>query len=166
MIVQTRFLHRVVVTVLAILAPILLVMAIQFRRPPAVMTTIPPLLDTEMEMTGEPVAVIEDVFSVLPVKARLYPRHHQMMLELEPRVDPRQPELLVYWESLADPEDRFLLGSLTGARTRRFALPAHAGESDGYLVLYAAGHDREVDRGMLPTVDHYRDSLTAAGVSP
>lgn len=83
------------------------------------------------------------------------------VLELRPRADLQQPDLLLYWlprESLEGapagvPEGALLLGALAGARVRRFVLPERALVEQGALLLYTLAHQRRLAMGALELAD-------------
>jgi hypothetical protein len=74
---------------------------------------------------------------------------NQMLLALTPATVVKLPDPLVYWQAgeaqgeTLDPR-AILLGSLSGASQRQFALPAVAQGQDGSLVLYTLGYQRIV----------------------
>ncbi len=166
MIVQLRHWHRAIAIAMAVLAPVLLFAAVLARKATPVMTTFPPILDTDILVSGEPLMDRDDLWSTLEIETRLYVAHRVMILELKPRVDLNRPDVLVFWQGEGgDPDDLFQLGALAGTRTCRFLLPAHAALRSGTLSLYSLGHDEELGRCTLPSVEVFAGVITLPGES-
>jgi hypothetical protein len=96
----------------------------------------------------------ETLFGALPIQMRLLRSSERWLIELEPRQDPLQPDVLVYWgpefprASDGLPRAAHFLGRLAGTQVRRFALPSGA-NPDGMLFLYSLGHQQVLDRALV-----------------
>lgn len=80
-----------------------------------------------------------------------------LALEIRPRADLGQPDVLVYWlprarlphEPRGLPEGALLLGSFAGSRAQHYELPQRAREEAGAILLYSLAHQRVLAAGPL-----------------
>ncbi len=144
---------------LAVVLPIAYGIGLAARTGPAVQPSIPaPLLGDEpgVELAEEILWSRGDLWGDLPIDTMLRRAPDDgRVLELTPREDLRQPELLAYWSPGLDPElglgDRaVLLGRLGGTAPRRFRLPAEVQDVPGRLVLYSLAHHDVVAQAAFP----------------
>ncbi len=153
MIAPLRRRHRLWFPILAVVVPILYVLALAARpRPP--IAELPAALAGSVD--GELVRETEDLFGDHPVTTRVRRGDGGWQVELEPAAVIVRPEVLVYWSASAAgeslPAEAFLLGSLAGVRARVFDLPTAALGRDGWLVLYSLGHQEVVGAAELAAV--------------
>jgi hypothetical protein len=151
--------HLRAFTILAVVLPTILVSALTTRRTPPVVASAPIVLtdstlDTWVALDSAGAQVLE-----VPIQIRLLAplpsaTPTRFGVELEPARAMGRPDVLVYWTASmpapkeALPSDAFLLGSIGGARPRRFELPQPALQARGSLIIYSAAH-REI-LGTLP----------------
>jgi len=137
---------------LAIVLPLLLIVALRARPPHPRVETIPEIEPRSASQNLQPlVALLDrvDLWSGLSVRTWVYQDENHRWLELQPTEDPRLPELLLYWSPTPPdderlPEDSALLGELAGVQVRRFPWPSTASSHDGTWILYSLGHGRVV----------------------
>jgi len=143
--------HRQATLALAAFGPIALAVALA-ARPPRPDTTLPDAL------VGDPPggAVLSeraDAFASLAIDLRVREGDADAsVVELAPRVDPQEPDLLVYWAADGAAQDRLpdaarFLGRLAGTDVRRFALPT--GARDGRIHLFSLGHGAWIDAAAI-----------------
>ncbi len=169
MIAPLRRRHRLWTLTLAVVMPVLYVLALTARPQPPV-ADLPSAL-AAADAGGEVVREATDLFAVHAVTVRVRRGTGGWKVELEPQAPIVRPEILVYWspsapasealpaealpaEALAAealPAEAFLLGSLAGTRARVFDLPTPAFGGDGWLVLYSLGHQEVIDTAALST---------------
>ena len=158
MIRPLRTRHRVMVTVLAVTLPILFVAGLLARKPPAEMETIPEALRPFSETSPTLLAETPDLWGELAIVTRLHAdadSASRLAVELHPETYLKAPDVLVYWHTDAPPADgvipdgAYLLGSLSGAQARRFALPDTALTTDGHLILFSLAHQQTVATARL-----------------
>lgn len=142
---------------IAVLLPAILVAALAARRAPPVVASAPaalgsPVLDTWVVLDSSEGQVL-----AVPIRIQLLAptaTPTRLGIEIEPARAIGRPDVLVYWTDTTPapsdvlPSDAFLVGSIGGARPRRFELPKPALQARGSLVLYSAAH-REV-LGTIP----------------
>ena len=155
MIAPLRRRHRRLIAVLAVVVPVLFVVALTGRP------TAPVTADLAAEIAAPPAGRVEseqgDLFDY-PITTRVRSSESGWWVELEPREAIVKPEVLVYWtpESSAArdrlPSDAFLLGALAGTRPRAFEVPSRALGQAGRLWLYSLGHQEVVDSAALAAI--------------
>ncbi len=96
------------------------------------------------------------LFKTFAIQTRLLRSSERWLIELEPREDPLQPDVLVYWAAGASgapdalPPAAQFLGRLAGTQVRSFALPSGSGMNpDGVLLLYSLGHQQVLDHALV-----------------
>lgn len=143
MIRALRARHRALILVLAVALPLGLGLALRARREVPTGVRLPLGEHTDPAPTTVVKTCVLD-FGALEFDARSWPdnRVAAYVLELTPRADPGQPDVLVYW-SPVQPGDQLdpasvLLGALAGSQRRRFSLPSQA--ITGRLVLFSLAH--------------------------
>lgn len=154
MIAPLRRRHRLTTTLLAIVVPVLYVVALAARPdepvaelPAALAETPPGNVDNDFgELFTDPAIVVRS-------------RHDgaDWWIELDPKRPVVSPETLVYWTRSSAtagqlPEDAYLIGSLAGDRSRTFAMPKNALGLAGSLVLYSLGAQEVVASTRLPAL--------------
>ncbi len=153
--------HLRAFTILAVVLPVIFFAALTTRRTPPVVASVPtaltdPTLATWVAHDSAEAQVLE-----VPIRIRLLAPSAttrgpltRLGVELEPVRAMGRPDVLVYWTASmppsneALPSDAFLLGSIGGAKPRRFELPQPALQARGSLIIYSAAH-REI-LGTLP----------------
>ncbi len=117
------------------------------ETPPTAALPVSDLEDRTFE--GSKVWESNSVFTELPSRVELLRDGNRYGLRITPDRDPLLPDVLVYWSEEASdelPKNANLLGRLSGAQTRAFALPA---DGNGHLYLFSLGHQTLVDRGAV-----------------
>ncbi|HKX30284.1 MAG TPA: hypothetical protein VJ302_21520 [Blastocatellia bacterium] len=152
MITSLRSRHRIIVTSLALLVPVMFVSGLIARRPFPVSSRLPAI---QSDPASEEVSVIyedRDLWKGLAVTARIMTANGNsptMLLELQATHDLAEPDLLVYWGESRPSPDRpagsaVLLGRLSGTRIERLPLSARALSGTGYLTLYSLAHAKTI----------------------
>lgn len=146
--------HRWMTRGIAIVLPLLFLLAVSAREDPAQMSALPSALDPSPTAPANEVLRWEsaDLFERVPALVQFYETASSQFggaLNIAPLQEPRLPDLLVYWSSdsavgAVVPEDSHLLGRLAGSE-RRFLLPQAAATQAGSLYLYSLGHQELVD---------------------
>ncbi len=176
MIAPLRRRHRLMTASLAVVVPVLYVVALTAR--PEETTAVLPLALSEGSTAdsgkagGANPGDLDNDFGELFTDPRVVVRSRSdgttWWLELEPRQPITRPEVLVYWSRSAAtgrlPEDAYLIGSLAGDRARAFELPQEALGRAGTLVLYSLGHQEIVASTRLPAFGWAADEDPAAAI--
>ncbi|MEM1096610.1 MAG: hypothetical protein AAGJ10_18570 [Bacteroidota bacterium] len=146
MIRPLRTRHRVMVSTLAVVLPVLFVASLLVRQHPAVMDTLPVPVSAEAPslLRSETTAT----FGALSVSLRVYEDARpatRLAVALRPDASPSAPDVLAYWSETPPsaatlPDAAILLGTLAGPQSRTFMLPEAALRTEGYLILYSLGH--------------------------
>ncbi len=165
MIAPLRRRHRLMTASLAVVVPVLYVVALT-ARPDEPVAQLPAAL------ASPPAGELDNDFGELFTDPQIVVRSRSdgttWWLELEPRRPIARPEVLAYWSRSAAtgrlPEDAYLIGSLTGDRTRAFELPREALGRAGTLVLYSLGHQEIVASTRLPAFGWAADEDPAAAI--
>lgn len=140
--------HRVTVSVLAVVLPVLFVAGLLTRRPPAVMETLPGALRPDSGTSSILLAEEPGLWGDAAITTRLYADGTpaaRLAVALRPDAYLKAPDILVYWHPTrptddAVPDGAYLLGTLAGTHAQRFILPDTALRADGHLMLYSLGH--------------------------
>ena len=152
--------HRWMTRSLAVGLPLLFLVAVFARQEAPQMPALPQAVDpsgTGQEQPGALRWESDAVLTHVPAGLRVYDAASSRFggaLEIAPLADPRRPDVLVYWSSRAEvedrvPEDSHLLGRLAGVQPRRFLLPPAAANRGGSLYLYSLGHQELLDAAPL-----------------
>ena len=160
MIAQLRTSHRVVFILLALAGPVLLVGGLYVRKLPQTMPSFPPILPSDLPISGDWWLNDNTLWEVMPIQTRLYGTHKRMILELAPSRAFTQPDILVIWqqgEALEyDSDKAYLLGSLSARQTCRFRLPPDALDQNGRLFLYSLAYDQQIASCALPSKEAFQ----------
>jgi hypothetical protein len=140
------------VAALAVLIPAGYACGLLARRPPAEVERLPGALLPLSAEAVVPGLERDDLWPDLAIRTRTgrIAGGQRRIVELEPRDDPRLPDLLVYWAGDLPggpgelPPSSILLGTLPGSRSTRLELPPEAADGDGRLLLYSLAHRRIV----------------------
>ena len=152
--------HRLAITALAVLLPIVFAAGLALRTQPAIMNPLPAALSQATPGLSRVLTSRGDLLPGLGASVRVLADSvppSRMTVEITPSVDPHEPDLLVYWSALPDggtnplPPDAHLLGSLAGIRPRALPLPDLALTQDGALIVYSLAHGRRLATTPLPT---------------
>ncbi len=157
MITSLRYRHRMIITALAFLVPLLFVCGLIIRRPIPVSDHLP-IIQTD-PASGQASVLFEDetLWEGLPVTTRVVAMERNrsnMFLELQATRSLAEPDALVYWsESQPGPErlpgNAILLGKLSNMQVERWSLPERASAVTGYLTLYSLAHRKIVSTAEL-----------------
>lgn len=100
-------------------------------------------------IAGEVLVNEAEWFQRSPISTRVYRLEDDVLiLELNPQVALKKPDVLVYWLRGENLGSGTLLGSLRGTGPHAFSLPSLE-RGLGTVVLYSLGHQAEVDRATL-----------------
>jgi hypothetical protein len=146
--------HLWAFAILAFVLPTILVAALAARRTPPVVASAPtaltdPTLDTWVALDSSEAQVREAPIRIRLLAPLTSATPTRLGVELEPAGAIGRPDVLVYWIGTSPgvsevlPAEALLIGSIGGARPRRFELPQPALQASGSLVLYSAAH-REI----------------------
>lgn len=159
MIAPLRRRHRWVIPVLAVVVPVLYVVALAARPDHPAAPPLPAELDRPMP--GQVESEEADLFEH-PITTRIRTGRDAVAdaawwVELSPREPLAKPEVLVYWSAAPSgggqlPADAYLLGALAGTRARAYALPVEALGRPGRLWLYSLGHQEVVGSAELQAI--------------
>ena len=141
-----RQLHRRMILTVAIAVPAIVAAGIMARVPTPGASVLPMTRETP----GEGIRTLfaaDDLWRRTRISTRisiLPGDPDQRWIELDPREEFAQPDLLLYW-SASRPGDRLapasrLLGALRGRGARRFGVPDDVDLRVGYLILYDLAH--------------------------
>ena len=154
MIAPLRRRHRWLTASLALVVPVLYVVALAARPGEPVVEELPaPLAEAA---GGQVEQDLGELFGDPAVAGRSRSDGYDWWLELTPAEPIAQPEVLVYWSRSEVegglPEEAYLLGGLAGDRTRTWRLPHEILGLSGTLVLYSLGHQEVVASASLPGI--------------
>ncbi|MCI0389900.1 MAG: hypothetical protein MOB07_14215 [Acidobacteria bacterium] len=152
MITSLRNRHRMVVTALAFLVPIVFVSGLMIRRPIPVSDRLP-IIQTD-PASGQASVLFEDetLWKGLAITTRVVVKGSDgsnLFLELQATRHLAEPDALVYWSESQPiserlPENAILLGKLNDMQVERWSLPERASAVTGYLTLYSLAHRKIV----------------------
>ncbi|MEM7350286.1 MAG: hypothetical protein AAF657_05740 [Acidobacteriota bacterium] len=156
MIAPLRRRHRWMTMLLAVVLPVLYIVALAGRQAEPIMAAVPSVLAVGTVAGGEATAeglAIEG----LPVTARVVLSGSSWTLELTPSEPLARPEVLVYWSDTAGPAERlpdgaYLLGAFGGVRAQAYAVSEAVMGRPGSLVLYSLGHQEVLGSVALPAI--------------
>jgi hypothetical protein len=144
--------HLVMMTLLAILVPLVLVAALTARSAVPLAEAIPgSLVSVPPERSDGWYELAPDI----PARVRIRQEKDGWKLDYLPVGDPEKPDLLLYWSaSPADGSgklaaDAILLGSLAGAQARTFPVEEEIDRA-GYFIVYSLAHAEVVGSAAVP----------------
>lgn len=138
------------ITVLAVLVPLLFIGALLVRPDVPVMDTLPELHAADTLVFDHVLAETDDLWAEIGMTTRLKgdqataPNH--LAVELEPHQPLNLADPLVYWDLSSTgstqqlPASAYLLGPLPGSGSRQFTLPDTARFVNGRLLIYSVAH--------------------------
>jgi hypothetical protein len=149
--------HRLFTTVLAVVVPVGLALALAARPSQPTMERLPVSdgnVDAFTVALGQPeqVAVEGATLGMTLLTTSPKPAAYAVRIQPDSGRGVRGPDVLVYWsaDSAGDdarlPDGAFLLGTLAGGQTRTLPLPASAGPGVGRVLFYSLAHQRLYDR--------------------
>src|SRR5262249_20248837 len=150
MITSLRNRHRVIITALAFLVPIVFVSGLMIRKPPPLSDRLP-ITHADLA-SGQASVLFEDknLWKGLAITTRVVAvdrNRSNCFLELQGTRNLAEPDVSVYWsetQPLAErlPESAVLLGKLSGMENERLSLPERASAIIGYLTIYSLAHTK------------------------
>jgi hypothetical protein len=169
--VMTRSLrnrHRIVITALAFLVPIVFVSGLAIRKPITYPNRLP--ITNAYLAPGQASVLYEDenLWKGLAITTRVVAidRNRSIwFLELQGPLNLAEPDELVYWSESQPLPDRLqgnaiFLGKLNGMQVERLALPERASAARGYLTIYSLAHMK-----IIATAELYLPISHTKGVS-
>lgn len=156
MIAPLRRRHRWLTGSLALIVPVLYVLALSARPGAPSNESLPAaLVGLPVEDAG---GAGDLAFADLPVTARVTGGGEDFRIELSPAEPLAKPEILAYWTAsgsasgTALPAEAWLLGAFGGERPEAFAVPSAVLGREGHLVLYSLGHQEVLGSVSLPAI--------------
>lgn len=156
--------HRIIISVIAVLLPIVFMAGIAARKtipdmeiPAAIAQPQPDFPRLVFEKDG--------FWPALEVTVRVFADSippANLAVELQPQNYIKMPDILIYWSASQPasseqlPETAYLVGTLSGLGKRRFLLPSSAIESDGTLILYSLARQEMIAAENLPILEELR----------
>ncbi len=142
--------HRAMILAIAVIAPAVFIAALLQRESIPAVDAFPAAV-SEPIVTASARVVYErgDLWGELGIQTRVLAEGDVLALELAPGQALKKPDVLVYWRAGGSMAETYLLGALSGAESRRFALPAQARQG-GELALYSLAHGQELAAAVLP----------------
>lgn len=150
--------HRTMVTVLAVILPVVAVVGVILRKPPIVTdnTQLPRVI--EAEAFPHQVWAKNGFGDDFPdIRIRLLSddvQATQFAVELSIPKQVTRPDVLVYWSehSTVDDESSTLLGAFRSSAATIYPLPTSAEAENGVLMLYSLAHQQIVAAIPFPKV--------------
>ena len=157
MIRELRSRHRLMIALLAVVAPGILVLALSGRGSMPI-TRLPTEFTPGRNSDLLPIGAEWTLLMNPPIRARYLAAPGDSVpaaVLLIPDGPATQPDLLLYWAATAGdstqlPPQAILLGSLQAEEPLR--LPPRDSNRGGYLILYSLAHDERVGTAKLPPV--------------
>ena len=158
MIAAFRNRHRIIITALALLVPIVFISGLAIRKSVSLSGRLPEI-HADLA-SGQESILCEDknLWKGLAIITRVVAidrNRSNLFLELQGTHNLTEPDVLVYW-SESQPlqehpaENAILLGKLSGMQVERLPLPERASAIRGYLTIYSLAHRKLVATTELP----------------
>src|SRR5215831_15493355 len=168
MITSLRNRHRIIITSLAFLVPIMFVSGLTIRRPIIPSYRLPVIHTDFVTEKGSILYEDKNLWNGLAIITRVVSidrDRSSLFLELQGTHNMAEPDELVYWsgsQTLPDrlPENAIFLGKLSGKQVERLALPERASAIRGYLTIYSLAHMK-----IVATAELYMPGSSTKGVS-
>lgn len=162
---RLRTRHRSIMTVLAIVLPVVFVAGLVMRPPIQRMDSLPVVEAESLDFpvlvaNGNGVSIDGAILDLGLYRASNDAGRYAVEVDPQAGQAVKAADVLVYWSKSTDtsasipPRDAYLLGTLAGPQTRLFALPPAAKPGTGRLVFYSLAQKRLFsDDWPLPAVD-------------
>lgn len=160
MISPLRKRHRMMISVLMVIVPVVFIGALLVRSEIPAMEAVPDLHAHDTLDYSQVLFEAADLWGEAAIITRLKgdqsaPTH--LAVELEPQRPLNLADPLVYWDPSGTattnqlPTSAYLLGPMPGSGTRQFSLPDTARFIDGRLLLYSVAHQELLASATLST---------------
>lgn len=162
-----RIRHRLFVSMLLLLLPLLFYAALRGRNPVPAVEDLPAALVAEAPIATAVLLEADGLWSGLPLHSRLLSDGEHLVLELSPAAYLKYPELLLYWTPDAAvasdrlPDNAYFIGRLANDAPAALHLPTACQEHDGSFIIYSLAQQQVVAVAAIATA-----SLRAGGGTP